>query len=138
MNHLLSQRKFKLIVLWLLVLIGMILHFNYRIGEIFYGIDVTSPGADGTVPMGAFIIYTLFYHLPIICLLLVLYVNNKAMNILLLVMSILFLLSHGAHLYGELSKSSPDPSQLSLLSIVLLLSGMLSTEHLLYLKQPEN
>ena len=28
------------------------LHFNYHIGELFYGVDITKEDANGTVPIG--------------------------------------------------------------------------------------
>ncbi len=30
------------VTLWIILIIMMILHFNYHVGEIFYGIDVVS------------------------------------------------------------------------------------------------
>ncbi|MEM9023589.1 MAG: hypothetical protein AAGB22_07595 [Bacteroidota bacterium] len=124
--------QLKLILLWLLTTVGMILHFNYHVSGVFYGIDITTPGADGTVPIGVLVVRTLYYHLPVVWILLLMYVNKPGMNLTLFIISVLYLLSHGAHVAGEVSKAEKDPSQISLLSLVLLVAGMLSVEHFRY------
>lgn len=129
--------QIKLVILWLLLIIGMILHFNYHIGEIFYGIDIVKPGANGKVPNSVFIIRTLFYHLPVIWLLLLIYVNTKWMKFTLFSISALYVLSHLGHLAGELRSEEKDPSQISLLSLVFIISCLLAVEHFKYWKKHE-
>ena len=67
------DKRIILIVLWTLCTIGMILHFNYHVGEIFYGIDIERPNANGIVPVGVFIIRSVFYHIPFVWILLIIY-----------------------------------------------------------------
>ena len=62
----------EVITLWGLLIIAMVLHFNYHVGELFYGIDIKREGADGTIPMRAHIIKNIYYHLPIIWILILL------------------------------------------------------------------
>jgi len=126
--------KTKLIILWLVTQIGMILHFNYHIGEIFYGIDVVRPDADGKVPLGTFIIRTIYYHLPVIWILVIMYTDKKIIRLLLLITSVLYLLSHLFHWIGELMNPERGPSQLSLLGVVLLVAAFLAWEHFKYFK----
>ncbi len=133
-----TDPKFKLILLWLFTTIGMILHFNYHVGEIFYGIDIVRPEATGEVPIGVFVIRSVFYHLPFIWMLLIVYVKNALLKPILFGISLLYLLSHGAHLAGELSQEQIDPSQTSLLALVLVVAGMLSTEHYLWWKKSDS
>lgn len=124
----------KLIVLWILLLIGMILHFNYHVGEIFYGIDVRKPGADGTIPASLVFIRSVFYHLPVIFVLLLLYVRTKWFATGMYIISVIYALSHLFHLVKEVQKSTPDYSQLSLLLLVVIISVMLSYEQFQWLK----
>ncbi len=119
----------KLVALWGLTVIGMILHFNYHISGIFYGIDIVKPGSNGVEPVSLIVIRTLFYHLPIVWILLILYVEKRWMNITLLVISVLYFLAHASHLAGEVLGKEKNPSQISLLFVVLIVAGLLAFEH---------
>ncbi len=118
----------KLITLWMLTIIGMILHFNYHIGEIFYGIDVVRPDATGKEPMSLVIIRTLFYHLPMLWIVFVLYATKSWMKISLFGISLLYAFAHASHLTGELL-GGKNPSQTGLLIVVFFVSILLVVEH---------
>lgn len=124
--------SYKLIILWLLTLIGMVLHFNYHIGEIFYGIDVVRPDADGKVPLGVFIIRTLFYHLPMVWIILLLYGKKSWIRLGLWIVAIGYSIAHLGHVIGELLNPERNPSQISLLILVFLVSAILAFEHYAY------
>lgn len=119
----------KLITLWGLTIIGMILHFNYHIGEIFYGINVVRPDADGTEPASVFVIRTVFYHLPMLWIVFILYANKRWMLFVLFIVSLLYALAHASHLFGELTKGDINPSQAGLLTVVFIVSVVLVAEH---------
>ncbi len=121
--------KTRLVILWALTVIGMILHFNYEVSGIFYGINLTRPNATGQEPASLFIIRTLFYHLPFMWILLVIYINNRSADLILFIISILYSIAHGFHFSGELFKKEKNPSQLSLLFIVFVTALFLSVEH---------
>ena len=55
-----SPYQLRVIVLWILLLAGMILHFNYHVSKIFYGIDVARPGANGEIPFMAHLLKNRF------------------------------------------------------------------------------
>lgn len=124
----------KLITLWGLTIIGMILHFNYHVGQIFYGIDVVRPDATGEETTGVFIIRTAFYHLPIIWILVLLYVKKQWVKWGMFVISSVYALAHASHLFGELTSKETNPSQLSLLTVVFIVAGILAVEHFRYAK----
>lgn len=126
--------QIKLITLWTLTVIGMILHFNYHIGELFYGIDVVREDATGEEPMSVFVIRTLFYHLPMLWIVWILYACKRWMQVALFAISILYSLAHASHLFGEL-KGSLNPSQTGLLSVVFIVSVLLVIEHWRALKK---
>lgn len=121
--------KTKLIILWMLALIGMILHFNYEVSGIFYGVDLTRPNATGKEPGSLVIIRTLFYHLPIIWILIIAYTNRRMIDLVLFVISVLYMLAHGFHFIGELFKDEKNYSQVSLLLIVFVVAIFLAVEH---------
>jgi len=128
------ENNHKLIILWGLTIIGMILHFNYHIGGIFYGIDIVKPGYNGKEPNSIFVIRNLFYHLPVIWILVILYAFRRWVKFALLAVSILYFVAHAGHLAGELGKER-NPSQISLLIIVLIVAGLLVREHFFAWKQ---
>ena len=129
------QNPLKCIIYWLLLVIIMMLHFNYHVGEIFYGIDVAREGANGIIPIGTHIIRNIFYHLPIIWVVVLILSDKKVVKIGLFFISIVYLLSHLMHLVKDLAK--PDLSQTPLLILALLIAGLLSLEHYNYWKKIE-
>jgi len=131
MNH---KMPVRCILLWLILVIAMILHFNYHIGEIFYGIDIVRPEANGTIPIGTHLIRNIFYHLPFLWILILLYFNSKIVRLGLFIISIIYTLSHAMHLVGEMT--NPDLSQVPLLTITLGISLLLTYEHFKYMKSP--
>ncbi len=129
------ETKNILITLWIIIIIGMILHFNYHIGEIFYGIDIVIPESTGVVPVSTFVIRTLFYHLPMLLLLVIIYNKKIWINFIMFLLSCLYFLSHLSHVFGEVMEPEKDMSQISLLVIVLIIAGFLSFEHYRYWKK---
>ena len=127
------QNPLKCIIYWLLLVIIMMLHFNYHVGEIFYGIDVAREGVNGIIPIGTHIIRNIFYHLPIIWVVVLILSDKKVVKIGLFFISIVYLLSHLMHLVKDLAK--PDLSQTPLLILALLIAGLLSVEHYNYWKK---
>ncbi|MFC5048617.1 hypothetical protein ACFSTE_09035 [Aquimarina hainanensis] len=123
------ETRNKLIVLWILLLIGMMLHFNYHISGVFYGIDIKRPDANGEEPASIHIIRGIYYHLPFLWIVILLYTKRRITHYILLVISVLYTLSHGMHLFEEISGTSRNFSQLTLLSIVLVVSLISAVEH---------
>lgn len=121
-----STNKLRVIVLWLLLIIGMILHFNYHVSKIFYGIDVVRPGAEGKIPTMAHLLKTIFYHLPMIFVVAILYFKQKWFRFLLFFISLPYTISHVMHVWGEFKKPEIDMAQVPLLSLVLIFSLLLN------------
>mgnify|MGYP001285634408 CR=1 FL=1 len=111
-----------IIVEWLMLIIGMILHFNYHVGKIFYGIDIVRPGADGTISVMSYVLKNVFYHLPMIFILLLLYINNSKFRLAMFVVSIIYSFYHLTHLLKEINSAEFNWAQFPLLTIVLIIS----------------
>ena len=124
------QNPLKCILFWLLLVITMMLHFNYHIGELFYGVDITKEGANGTVPIGTHIIRNIFYHLPIVWVIVLILTDAIFIRAALFIISLVYVLSHGLHLAKDLS--NPDLSQTPLLFLSLIIAILLSVEHYKY------
>ena len=121
--------KQRLIVLWLLTVVGMILHFNYHVSSIFYGIDVTRPNATGEIPNTLVIIRSTFYHAPMIWVLTIMYAKKQWVKLALFILSLLYWLAHFMHFAEEVFKENRNLSQLSLLALVLIFASFLVYEH---------
>jgi hypothetical protein len=128
----LLQNPTKVIILWALLIIAMILHFNYHVGEIFYGIDIKREGADGTIPKGVHIIRNVFYHLPIIWILTLMYFNAKPIRLAFFVVSLVYTLSHCMHLARDIGHA--NFSQTPLLTLAVVISFILNIEQFKYWK----
>ena len=128
------QNPLRCIIYWMLLVIIMMLHFNYHVGEIFYGIDVAREGANGIIPIGTNIIRNIFYHLPIIWVVILILSDKKVVKTGLFFISIVYLISHFMHLVKDLVK--PDLSQTPLLFLALFIAMLLSIEHYKYWRNP--
>lgn len=116
------ENRTKVIILWNMLVVCMILHFNYHVSGIFYGINVEKPDADGTFPSGLVVIRILFQHLPLLYAAGLLLWESRPVRLGNLVLSGLYALANAFHLAGELVRPPVDPSQAILLSVTLLLS----------------
>lgn len=121
-----SIQQFQVVVLWVIVLIGMILHFNYHVSKIFYGIDVARPGSDRTISPMVHVVRAAFYHLPMIFIALLLFIEAKWFRLAMFVISIPYTISHVGHVLKEFQKPAFDWSQIVLLSLILVLSIVLN------------
>lgn len=129
------RNNYRLIVLWILLVIGMVLHFNYHISGLIYGINVVKDNADGSIPVGLIFIRNIFYHLPMLWVVLLLYCFKKWTYVMFFVISILYLLANLAHVSGEIFSGKNDISQITLLSTVFIVSIVLSIEHFKAIKK---
>ena len=128
------ENPLRCILFWLILILTMMLHFNYHIGELFYGIEIKREGANGTIPIGTHIIRNIFYHLPIVWVVVLILTNAKFIKFGLFIISLVYLLSHGLHLAKDLS--NPDLSQTPLLVLSFVIAILLSIEHYKYWRIP--
>lgn len=126
------QSPLKCIIYWLLLVIIMMLHFNYHVGEIFYGIDVARENADGIVPVGTHVIRNIFYHLPFVWIIVLLSYQSNLVRVGLFIISVVYWMSHLVHLFKDLD--NPGFSQTPLLLLALFISSLLTLEHYKYWK----
>ena len=126
------QSPLKCIIYWLLLVIIMMLHFNYHVGEIFYGIDVARENADGIVPVGTHVIRNIFYHLPVVWIIVLLSYQSNLVRVGLFIISVVYWMSHLIHLVKDLA--NPGFSQTPLLLLALFISTLLTLEHYKYWK----
>ncbi len=130
------ENPLRCILYWLILIVIMILHFNYHVGELFYGIELTKEGANGTIPIGTHIIRNIFYHMPILWVLTLVLTDSKLIKGGLFFISLIYAFAHGLHLLKDLS--NPNLSQTPLLSLALTVSILLSFEHYNFWKSKKN
>lgn len=121
-----STTRIRILFFWVLTTIAMILHFDFHIGDLFYGIDIVRPGANGQKPAALVVIRLVFEIFPMIWTIALLYFSSKIWRTVNLILAVPFLLSHLAHVFEEIKEG--DPSQLLLLTFVALMSILLTLE----------
>ena len=119
-----STHSLRIAMIWLILVVCMILHFDYHVSELFYGIDIKKPDANGTVPNSILIIRGIFHFLPFGFILVNLWTNNSIWRKIQIGIAGIYTLAHGFHLSGELSKGD-NPSQILLLATTFLISVFL-------------
>lgn len=114
-------------MLWTLLLVGMVLHFNYHVSKIFYVESVMRPGADGTLPPMVYVLRNVFYHLPMLFIVLTLYGKQYWLRGLLFLVSLPYTLAHALHVIDEFNKPTIDWfGQVILLGMLFGLSVLLN------------
>ncbi|MBB6003785.1 hypothetical protein [Arcicella rosea] len=127
----------KIVTLWILFVVCMILHFNYHVGELFYGVDIKRPNANGVVPTSAAIIRFVFEILPMMLVIFILFIEKPIIRQINFYLSILFSLANLAHLVEEFMSPKLDLSQLNLLSFVFISSLLLNLASWRWIKEKE-
>lgn len=130
-----SISRFRILLFWVLTTVCMILHFNFHVGDLFYGINIVREGANGQKPTSLVIIRFIFELFPLIWAVALLYLQSIEWRRVNFFLSIPFTLAHLSHVIGELKEG--DPSQLLLLTFVLLMSILLTIESWKWLKTPD-
>ncbi|MEA5404871.1 hypothetical protein VB776_18190 [Arcicella sp. DC2W] len=125
----------KIVTLWILFVVCMILHFNYHVGELFYGVDIKRPNANGVVPTSAAIIRFVFEILPMMLVTFILFIEKPIIRQINFYLSILFSLANLAHLVEEFMSPKLDLSQLNLLSFVFVSSLLLNLASWRWIKE---
>lgn len=120
MNQLKAQR---VIVLWMLITIGMLLHQFMGLHNLRFGVNVLKSGYDG-VPDVEMIKRLTLYVLPLLYISVSLYVNHKVIRLLHLIASPFYLGFHTLHFIDEWGKMK-DPVQWVLLTALVIMSALL-------------
>lgn len=120
MNH-----PTKISLLWLMLVICMVLHFDYHVSGIFYGIDVKKPDATGSYPPTLILIRGLFQVLPMAFALVPMFFSNKPVRLVLFILSAMYAPLHGFHIAGTLRETPVDPTQVQLLVFTFFVSLLL-------------
>lgn len=128
-----TTHRIQLSLLWLLMVVAMMLHFDYHVSGIFYGIDLKRPNATGEFPPTIWLIRFVFQLAPMIAVTFLLFFEQQWLRVAHFGVSLLYTLAHTSHLIRELQK--PDMSQLNLLSLVLVVSLLLNVVALRWLKE---
>lgn len=133
MTNAISTCRIQLSLLWLLMVVGMMLHFDYHVSGIFYGIDLKRPNATGEFPPTIWLIRFVFQIAPMMAVTFLLFFEVQWFRVAHFGVSVLYTLAHASHLIREFEK--PDMSQMNLLSLVLVVSVLLNVVSWRWLKE---
>ncbi|MEM6956031.1 MAG: hypothetical protein AAF411_11315 [Myxococcota bacterium] len=114
-------------VLWLVLAAAMLLHFNYDVSGIRFGIPLADPEATGIVPWSNVVIKTIFYVVPLLLCAAALGPTGRVFRNVNFGLTIPYALAHVSHLITTATriKNRLDIAQVVLLSAVLLISAQL-------------
>ncbi|MFT4033565.1 MAG: hypothetical protein QM669_14190 [Siphonobacter sp.] len=127
-----SIHRLRILFFWVITTVCMILHFNFHVGDLFYGIDLVQSGANGQKPNSLVIIRFIFEIFPLLWATFLFYLQSIEWRRANFFLSILFTLAHIGHVLGELKEG--DPSQLLLLTFVMGISILLTLESWKWIK----
>lgn len=85
-------------LLWLVLVVGMVLHFNYGVSGLRYGVALEQRGATGVVPWSNFTIKAVFYVVPLMIAVACTGGVSRWARAVIFGLSILFGLANAAHL----------------------------------------
>lgn len=118
----------KIVVLWLLILIGYILHPQFYLSGLFYGMDIKLKDATGKEPVSSHIMHLIFDVLPMVIIVLCLYLTRRVYRLILLILAVLFLIANGAHLIETIEGDAGNISQITLTGFIFVLNLILVRE----------
>lgn len=84
-------------LLWMGLVVGMVLHFNYDVSGLRYGVDIRLPDTTGVVPWSNFVVKALFYVVPFILAVVAAGGAGRGHRAVNLGFSGLFVLAHASH-----------------------------------------
>lgn len=117
-------------MLWLLILIGYILHPQFYLSGLFYGVDIKLKDSTGKEPASSHIMHILFDILPMAIILLSMYLTSKIYRVILLTLTILFLIANGAHFIETIKEDAGSISQIILIGFIFIFNLLLFVEAL--------
>lgn len=117
-------------LVWLVLVLGMILHFNYGVSGLRYGVPIQQPGATGAVPWSNFGIKSVFYVVPLLMAVACTLRPGRAGRTFHAVLSVLFALANAMHFTTTLLSAA---DVLAYAQVVLLAAVLLANVQLIRL-----
>lgn len=122
------SRTHRIIILWILLVLGYILHSVYQLSGTLFGINIKLPNANGTVPPVAHLFRIVLDTGTIIIILLWLKSQPRILVWFSLVWSLILFILNALHWVETLSTEMHNYSQVALLFIILIVNGFLTGE----------
>ena len=107
---------------WLLIVIGYIFHSLFNLTGLVFGIDIKSPEATGSVPIGMHIFRIVVELFPFLWAAILLRTTNSSIKLINFVLAILFGLLNLVHLAEGVVKDFSDYAQVVLMLFILIVN----------------
>jgi len=114
--------KVRISFLWLSISVCFLLHSVYHLSELFFGIDIKTPEANGTVPVAAHLFRIVVELGVLIMFLLSLYAKSKSYYVFSYVWAVLLGILNVVHLGGTIVSEFQEYSQLTLLAFIVVVN----------------
>lgn len=118
-----DNTTFKIITLWAMFLFGLVFHSLLSSLPQFYGVNITLPDANGSVPAFINWVSLAFYLIPMLCITLTLFLASKITRIFNLIAALLLTVASFMHVLEEVGVNNV---QVVLLGFIFVLTVLLS------------
>lgn len=126
--------KTRLSINWFIILAGLIYHTVLHIAPVLYGAEFTKADSTGNMPFTMVLIFGFSYCIPVAAILFIQYLRNQAAKKLNIVLASFALLVNTSHLSEILIKPQKLNVQLFVLIPLFLVSVLLITDSIKWLK----
>jgi len=122
------QSQLRIAILWFLLVFCYLFHGYYHLAELFFGIDIKTPGAGGTVPLSAHFFSVFIEILPLALGLSSLYYTAKWLQWVSFLFAVVLGLLNLVHLGGTIVQEAGEIRQVVLLTFILIVNILLIRE----------
>lgn len=120
--------NFRIPLLWLLITVGFILHGNYHLSDMFFGIDIKLPNAEGVVPLSAHIFRVVIEISILLFILFSLFKSGKIFYWISFIWAIILGLLNLIHIGETIINDIQNISQIVLLTYIFVVNLVLIAE----------
>lgn len=115
----------KIIVFWLLIVVGYIFHSTYHLSGAIFGEDIKMNDATGQTPVVMHFFRIVLEILPLIMVVLTTYLSSRGFRLFSFVLAIVFGLANALHVVETAMHEIANISQIAVLSFILVVNILL-------------
>jgi len=115
-------------ILWIVIVFCYFIHGYYHLAELFFGMDIKIPDAQGHVPVATHLFSVFVEILPLSIGVATLFISGKWFVWTAFVFSILFALLNLVHLAMTIFKEAGDIRQIALLGLIMVVNILLVSD----------
>lgn len=123
-----NENILKIALLWLLIAISYSMHSIYHLSELFFGIDIKLPDANGKVPLNIHFFRIATEVFTLLMVVLTIKIKARAYNWFSFIWACLLGILNLVHFVSTFIREPSEISQIALLAFVLAVNVLLAIE----------